>query len=214
VKETWDRLEAFARKQKRSLDLRKGVKEKSIAAAEKKMKLKFPADLRASMLAHDGQEGSEEDCFEWLPGCSPLKPLEQIVERWQEEKDDLAAGDGDVSDDGLVHTVLWHPKRIPIAGTQWWDGDNTYVDLHPGPKGTVGQITTFTSECDLDVLGPSLSGALDLYLDALESGEWIYEKKTGRVGLKGNKDPGNASYEFAEWITNLTKKQKKKKKKK
>jgi cell wall assembly regulator SMI1 len=201
MKQLWDRLEAWAKKNaKRSLRLsNKGVSEKRIAAAEKKMRLKIPSDLRASLLLHDGQ--ANDDVFRWLPGCSPLRPLDAIVAQWKDEQENVEQYgiEKALSEDGLLHTTLWHPKRIPIAGTEWWDGDNTYIDLFPGPKGTAGQVMTFVSECDLEVLGPSLHGALELYLEALESGEWVYDKKSGDVDPKKDDDYGNASYAFAEW---------------
>jgi cell wall assembly regulator SMI1 len=78
------------------------------------MKLRFPSDLRASISAHDGQE-DEDDCFQFLPGCDRLKPLASIVEHWEEEVGLAGTSDDMESDDGLLRTALWHPKRIPIA---------------------------------------------------------------------------------------------------
>jgi cell wall assembly regulator SMI1 len=209
MKETWSELEKWANAHNASLRLRAGASEHEVANAEKKMGFRFPQDLRASILAHDGQEDAN-DAFEFLPGCAQLKPLAAVVARWEEEVE-LAAGytseeREQVSEDGLVHTVLWDSKRIPIAGNYFWDGDNTYCDLLQGPNGSNGQIITFVSECDLVVLGPSLKGALDLYLHALESGEWIFDKHIsppqGRVHHKdeAQHEWPHTSYEFSEWI--------------
>jgi cell wall assembly regulator SMI1 len=206
VKDLWDRLERWANAHKTSLRLRPGTPESAIAAAEQKMKLRFPDDLRASMLAHDGQEDAE-DAFGFLAGCDRLQPLDAIVARWEEEVELWEEGDENVlEDDARLHMAPWNPKRIPIAGNRWWDGDNTYCDLFPGPEGTSGQIITFVSECDLVVLGPSLAGALELYLGALESGAWIFDKHItpprGRVHHKDEPqhEYPNVSYEFSEWI--------------
>jgi cell wall assembly regulator SMI1 len=206
MKETWARLERWANQHGASLRLRPGAPEKEIAAAEEKMNLRFPDDLRASIAAHDGQEDAD-DCFAFLPGCDLLKPLAAVVAQWEEEVG-LADPSEEIvaSEDGLLHTVLWHPKRIPIAGNYFWDGGNTYCDLFPGPKGTSGQIVTFVSECDLVALGASLKNALELYLGALESGEWIFDKHItpprGRVHHKdeGQDEYPNVSYEFSQWI--------------
>lgn len=135
----WGRLEAWAKKNaKRSLRLKKGASEKQIAAAEKKMKLNFPAAFRASLLLHDGQD-AKDDTFEWMPGCSPLASLDAIVEQWVDEQEQVDPDEPKKAvEGGLLWNVLWHPRRVPIAGTPYWDGDNTYLDLHPGPKGHRG----------------------------------------------------------------------------
>ena len=190
MKETWAKLERLANADRSSLHLRSGASEQDIDAAERKMRLRFPADLRASIAAHDGQE-DRDDLYDFLPGCDRLQPLDAIVARWEEE---VGLHDPSeeifVSDDGLVQTLLWSPQRIPIAGNRWWDGNNTYCDLVPGPNGTSGQIITFVSECDLVCLGPSLEGALALYIERLESGGWMVDYTS------------NESYAHSQWIKN------------
>jgi cell wall assembly regulator SMI1 len=210
MEELWTRLEAWALNNAgKSLGLRPGATEEAIAAAEQAMGLTFPPDYRASLLAHDGQEGRHGEVFEWLPGCSPLKPLAQVVERYKEEQG-LAEEfpDEEQRAEGPLHTVLWHPKRIPIAGNEWWDGDNTYVDLHPTAEGTPGQIITFVTECDLVRLGTSLADAIESYLAALESGDWVFakDKEGGHVTPKGEPAGSypNESDEFATYVAKLS----------
>jgi cell wall assembly regulator SMI1 len=221
MKTLWDRLEKWAKSNtKRSLRLRAGASEKAVAAAEKKMKLRFPTDFRASLLCHDGQETNDAEAeayrdehggfcgFEWMPGCSPLATLDAIVERWEEEQENIDEDDEPkVIEKGLLHDSLWHPRRIPIAGSPYWDGDNTYIDLFPGPKGTEGQLITFVTECDLVVLGPSIGRALELYVQALESGAWVYDDKKGFVRPKGEKPDQypNEADEFASWVKKAAK---------
>ena len=215
MKDLWDRLEAFARKNTpRSLRLRPGAAEKAIAAAEKKLKLTFPPAFRESLLAHDGQERSDEDddeestLFPWLPGCSPLAPLADIVAQWKDERDNEEDEDEEPEAEGAIFDVLTHPRRIPIAGTAYWDGDNTYVDLFPTAKGTVGQVVMFTSECDMALLGSSLRDALETYLHALESGDWVFDPKAGGVRPKGKKSNDNAAEAFAAYAKKLAKSRK------
>lgn len=202
MKEIWTRLEALAKKAKKPLGLRKGVSEKTLAAAEKKMKLVLPSDFRASLLLHDGQKGEQEELFEWMPGCSPLASLEAIVEQWADEVDNIDEDDDDdepaVDEDPRLHGAIFHAKRIPIAGTPYWDGDNTHIDLFPGPKGTSGQLITFVTECDRVVLGESFSAALTSYADALESGAW-----------KGASSREHGSQTFADYLVKKAKKPKK-----
>jgi cell wall assembly regulator SMI1 len=214
LKDLWDRLEAFARKNTpRSLRLRPGASEKAIAAAEKKLKLTFPPAFRESLLAHDGQERSDDDdeitLFPWLPGCSPLAPLADIVAQWKDERDNEEDEDEDEEPEaeGAIFDVLTHPRRVPIAGTAHWDGDNTYVDLFPTAKGTVGQVVMFTSECDIALLGSSLRDALETYLHALESGDWVFDPMTG-VRPKGKKSNDNTAEAFAAYAKKLAKSRK------
>jgi cell wall assembly regulator SMI1 len=204
MNDLWERLGSWAAKNAgRELGLRKGASESSIAAAEKTLALRFPDDFRASLLLHDGQDAGDDDSlFEWMPGCSPLVPLEAIVERWKEEvelAEEYPNDDIKVVEHGRLHSVLWFSKRIPIAGNRWWDGDNTYLDFFPGPKGKSGQVITFVTECDLVVLGPSFRQTIALYVEALEKGDWVFSEKKGHVVPKKDKpdDYPNRSDQFA-----------------
>ncbi len=215
MQELWNRLESWAQKNaKRSLRLRKPATEKQIAAAEKKMKLKLPADFRASLLCHDGQETNDKEArayqdehgafcgFEWMPGCSPLATLDAVVAQWKDNLDNIDDDEKPkVVEKGLLHNVMFHARRIPIAGTPYWDGDTTYLDLFPGPKGKEGQVLMFANECDMVVLGETMSQALSRYLRALESGDWVWDKKKGFVRSKNEKadDFPHESEEFAKW---------------
>jgi cell wall assembly regulator SMI1 len=81
----WKCLEKAAAQTPKSLFLRPGANESAIRAAERTMGLDFPADFRASLLLHDGQDWDEDgadDAFEWLPGQGRLASLDRIVEEW------------------------------------------------------------------------------------------------------------------------------------
>ena len=93
-----------------------------------------------------------------MPGSGALASLSAIVAQWKDERENDDEDD-EPAIEGGVYNVMWHPRRIPIAGSEYWDGDNTYLDLHPAPKGTSGQLITFTSECDVALLGTSRTRA-------------------------------------------------------
>jgi cell wall assembly regulator SMI1 len=234
MQDLWKRLQAIAVKNGQSLHLRPPAKESAIAAAEKTMKLKFPADLRASLLLHDGQE--DEATFQWMIGCGRLAPLEAIVAQWTEERDldedeggvNYAGGadeddeededdedddedddDDDEDDDeeeedddddeesdieSYVQNFLWHPKRIPIAGTPYWDGDNTYVDLAPASDGKSGQLITMISESTFVLLDDSFRGAIEHYIKELETGKIVWNADEEHVVPKKKKRTHGAEY--------------------
>lgn len=81
-------------------------------------------------------------------------------------------------DGGRMVHYLWHPRRIPIAGNPWWDQDNTYLDFIPGPKGTPGQLVCF-GKGYVDGLwcAPSFGAAFALYVDAVVSKKWLWDKR-------------------------------------
>ena len=196
----WSRLEAVAQQAGRSLKLRGPASEKVVAKAERELGFALPAEYRASVLLHDGED--EEASFEWLPGCAPLKSLEDVMAQWRYEQGLIENLEGEPEIEGPLYTVLWHPRRLPIAGNRWWDGDNTYVDMHPAPAGREGQIITFVTECDLVCIGQSFGDAIARYLKALESGDWIWSEAKGHVTPRNeaaNTYP-NESNQWAQYL--------------
>ncbi|MBK9260516.1 MAG: SMI1/KNR4 family protein [Polyangiaceae bacterium] len=208
MNDLWERLGSWAAKNAgRELGLRKGASERAIVAAEEALSLRFPDDFRASLLLHDGQDGDESSLFEWMPGCSPLAPLRsrrRALEGGTRARRRISPDRLQGRGAGRIHSVLWHAKRIPIAGNRWWDGDNTYLDLFPGPKGKIGQLITFVTECDLVVLGSKLArraralrggtreGRLGLFRE-----EWV----RGAQNNKPNEYPNRAD-QFATFARN------------
>jgi cell wall assembly regulator SMI1 len=141
-----------------------------------------------------------------MPGCMPLASLDALVARWREEQGDLRDDNPpEETEGGVLHSVLNHPRRIPIAGNPWWDQDNTYLDFFPGPSGVAGQLITLVTECDFVVLGPSFESALAAYVAALESGEWVFDPAKGRVTREGEPagEHPNESHEFAKYAVGL-----------
>jgi len=176
----WRRLEAAASRSPLSLRLRPAASDAHVRAAERTMGLAFPEDFRESLLVHDGQEPGEgeRDAFEWLPGHERLACLDAIVDEWVDESSTFETQHAGQPPEeilgGQLYHYLWHPKRIPIAGNPWWDQDNTYLDLLPGPRGVHGQVAMFGKGVFGEVHAPSFRVGLELYANALESGEWSF----------------------------------------
>lgn len=181
MRELWQRLHAIADRTPKPLRTRPPASEAAIRAAERTIGLDFPDAFRASLLVHDGQEpgDGDDDAFEWLPGQARLASLERIVVEWQDgcrcfEKFYEAGAVPEPIEDAELHHFMWHPRRIPIAGNPWWDQDNTLLDFFPGPNGRAGQLAMFGKGCFGAVQGPSFGAAFELYVRALESGEWSF----------------------------------------
>lgn len=202
LQDLWRRLGAIADLAGVPLQLNPGLTEETIAAAEATLGLALPAGYRASLKLHDGQAtfANGERSLPWLPGCPPLAPLASVLEQWAQLQD-LAAEypPPDATEHGdRIKSGTYRTRTIPIAGSQYWDGDTTYVDLDPGPAGTAGQIITMVSECDFVALGPSLEAALARWVEALEAGAWVYSAEAGDVHPAGQPPhTGHPSDQFA-----------------
>lgn len=181
MRDLWKRLHAIADATPKRLQTRPPATESAIRAAERTIGIDFPAGYRASLLVHDGQEpgDGDDDAFEWLPGHARLASLERVVAEWHVECRNFAKfytpGDAPepIERDALFH-FLWHPKRIPIAGNPWWDQDNTLLDFFPGPAGRAGQLVIYGKGTFGALHGPSFGAAFELYVRALESGQWSF----------------------------------------
>jgi cell wall assembly regulator SMI1 len=185
MKDVVRRLEAwYAKHTPAKLALRPGASDRAIAAAEKAMKIEFPPTFREWLRIHDGQ--APEATIDWAPGCTRLAPLSEVVKQWKDERDmDDDEHVGKLQERGRIQNIVFHAKRIPIAGTEYWDGDKTYIDFVPGPKGKAGQIITLVTECDFVVLGETMTEFLEKYLAILESGALAFSKGTGELAPVG-----------------------------
>ena len=176
VNELWDRLERWmVENTGRSLGLRAGATENDITELEQKTGLALPSDLRGSLLAHDGQEVDETIAFSPCGGF--YASVEDIGAKWSDDQDlaeEFPLSTSETQDGDRILDGVFSVKRLPIAGAPYWDGDNTYLDFAPGPKGTPGQVIQLTSECDFAVLASSFSEYLERLIRTLESGALVY----------------------------------------
>ncbi len=186
----------FAENADTALALRGPATEEAIRAAEDIMGLRFPEDFRASLAIHDGQDPGYG--VEWPPGGGRLAPLDAIVKQWQDEQDWVEPNDPGLNSLDLedrLRTVLRDPRRIPIAGNLYWDQDNMYLDLVPGPKGTEGQVLQLVSECDFQICGRSFEDFLERFIELLETGKLAFEPgNPGRIVPAFKKDPWDTVY--------------------
>lgn len=198
VVESLEKLEGLAKERGLSLGLRPGASADAIAKAEQALGRALPSDYRELLTFADGQ--TDEPGFPWMPGCDRLAPVAMVVAQLAEERAMTAdfPPSSDEELDGWIRHGRYHPNRLPIAGTRWWDGDTTYLDLEPGSNGKTGQLITLTSECDFVVLGESLAHALSRYVDALTSGDLVWHADEKALAARGSAPfSGHPAYAFA-----------------
>jgi cell wall assembly regulator SMI1 len=189
LRDLCNRLEAIAARHGDALALNPGLSEAAIANAEARLGSRLPAGYRAFLALHDGQASFKtgESRVPWMPGCPPLAPLARVLERWAELQElaaDFPPPDA-TEDDDRIRSGVYRTSRIPIAGTPWWDGDTTFLDLDPGPAGCPGQLITMVTECDFVTLGTSFEAALARWVESLETGTWVCDPASGDVHPRG-----------------------------
>jgi len=196
----WARLETALGPHAAHLRLRAGASEAELTTLEQTIGWPLPADYRAWLAQHDGQE---PDGLQVLPRAGFLLGVADLIERWRYERKfspgadqggsrgradvdverseasagqlaalsvDEGSGDARYQDDQRVRAVVFHPRRLTIGGGRWLDGDNLLIDHHPGPAGVVDQVVTFTSECELSVVGRSFTDLLERTATLVERG--------------------------------------------
>ena len=135
--------------------------EQDIAAAEKRLGLRFPAELRELYLIANGSAGG-------LMLSYPLYSLDELTEQYAGWHD-LIFGSGGMAGDNLIETLYasqppqtvqlryWLPGWLPLCGDG--NGNHVALDLSPAERGTPGQLITMgADEDDHQQLALSLSG--------------------------------------------------------
>jgi cell wall assembly regulator SMI1 len=143
----------------------------------------LPDDYKDWLALHDGEDdvGGRVD---FLPTAEThLLSARETMDRYRDQLDwfqsDDAEGFAHFSDDDRIRNVVSHARRVILASNAWGDGDNMYLDLCPGPKGTVGQVIVATSECDFEVVGASFGDFLRRLATALEDGLLVVHERNG-----------------------------------
>jgi cell wall assembly regulator SMI1 len=189
----WERLEAqLANNQPEVLkSLRAPATLSDILAVEMEMGLEFPEDVRNAYLRHDGCEMSRDDTPEpvLLPPDCPWLPLAKVLEMWRYTgstfaEEDLAEMLEDYED--VVHSDGSdqvrpgpQPNWIPIGRS--FSGVEVYIDLFPGPAGTIGQLIRHDPGFGARVIANGFGDYLDRLTAAISSGSGGW--KNGKIVL-------------------------------
>jgi cell wall assembly regulator SMI1 len=142
VKPLFDRLHAYLARRAPAVlaDLRRPATPEQIRAAEQALSLRFPDDLAAAYLVHDGQQTGDDGAFRpFLYGGEWLR-LERVVEEWRIGKD-LHEKD--------ERYPYWRPYWIPLTfdgvGVTFYDNemDGVVTPWEPDADGWIGQCNWF-----------------------------------------------------------------------
>lgn len=175
----WQRLEQFFTAQQWPVALRPGATGAEIAAAEAALGLPLPADLRASLQIHDGEDWQQwRQCIRWMIHDTFLLSLDEILSHWNLQQTYYAQwgeefGD-EYQDEDRIRNVIFHPRRIPIA-MNLDEESGLWLDFTPGPAGVAGQVIMDITECEFIVLASTFHAFLARYLELLETGVFFYE---------------------------------------
>ncbi len=163
------RIEAWLGSHGASLDLAPPAEPSTIASAEAALGFALPADHRALLLAHDGQL---KERVSWLPSGGRLHPLAECVETWRFQQGFYEPSNPVVPEPKAARyfQLVYHPRWLPIAGNDYWDGDNIVLDMFPAERGVEGQLLVFVTECDVALIGDGIAGFLARYVELIDAG--------------------------------------------
>lgn len=203
----WGRIERWFAERHPAIDLklRPAATEKVIAAAEKQLDVRLPADFRASLLVHDGQ-GDEPGVF-LFPHSERLGSLKGMVACWKGDRSSYDKRDVEgrfawLDDGRRVRQVHFHPKHVAFAGSTYWDYGRLLFDFVPGPDGGEGQVIA-RSDVDFVFVCSSFGALLERTATGLEDGTIVLQSDpepygtTRLVYTLGPGKPVKASEYFA-----------------
>ena len=143
--------------------------EAQICALEEAIGYRLPADYRASLAIHDGQQ---EDFVSVIDSLS-LNSLRETLEEWRVMEELLRAGTfedyapSELPEEGLL-AGWWNRGWLPIVSD---NGNSINIDLDPADDGVVGQVFFFDHEQGAGpVLAHSFAEWLEQVAEELETG--------------------------------------------
>jgi cell wall assembly regulator SMI1 len=180
----WDRIHVWlaqnAPEVRRSL--RRGASEAQLLAAEAKLGVRLPDDVRAAYRIHDGAR------LPFLYGWSWYSLTEMVAE-WRQLQEFRAQGifgDNSGRADGPVRPVWYDPAWVPITRSGY--GHRHCLDFAPARRGRVGQVILWQND-DLEriVEAESFADWLEDFIEEMEEELWTTSE--GYEGLVEADEP-------------------------
>jgi cell wall assembly regulator SMI1 len=194
----WDRIDAVLESQAPLVfqQLKPPASVKQISETESALGVVLPEEIRVAYLRHNGCLPA----WRLLPGPPQQNrlfvpyfnwcDLDVMVQRWQlmqselklsqQLRPDWYVGAEDWWNDLDVKPEGWRTQWIPIGLSD--TPDTLYIDLDPGPKGSVGQmISTDGAHDGASVFAANLNDYLARLIDGLEAGSITHEGVRGFV---------------------------------
>ena len=178
VREAWARIEAVLRATAPELlaALPCGATPDTIDAAEARLGVTLPPDVRESYAVHDGSgETDILPCEVYGLIALPLYSLADMVREWQMWQEWGRDGVRPCHDSpkGPVKADRYNPHWLPVI----WDGGGTNlcIDLDPAPGGLSGQVICLDHLDPKCVVAEGWRDFLERYATDLESGRLLFE---------------------------------------
>jgi cell wall assembly regulator SMI1 len=167
----WRRIERWLEAQQEGLSARlaPGATVEALEAAERKMGVRLPEDVRESYLRHDGEQEFLGLFLGWTQMSLRDVQKEWAFERWEERAPRSR---------GPVKAQSWSPRWIAMIANG--AGDFLCVDLDPPEEGTAGQlILVHHDDPERIRMTRSLTSWLTRFADRLEAGDYAYAEDRG-----------------------------------
>ncbi|GAA1386067.1 hypothetical protein GCM10009639_09430 [Kitasatospora putterlickiae] len=155
VEESWDRIESWLARHAPVTHglLRPPALPADIAAAELRLGVAFPSDLRRSLLRHDGVELQDGTLrLDYYGPPSGVGEIVRSTEFLREVGEDVAEEETEFTEEERDEYAYWARERLLITlGIGWQSSDGLFLVTRPGPHhGRVGRYfdesgSTFTS---------------------------------------------------------------------
>ncbi|MFE9934244.1 SMI1/KNR4 family protein [Streptomyces sp. NPDC005533] len=173
VEQSWARIETWLAQHAAVSHglLRPPARPEDIAAAELRLEVTFPTDLRESLLRHDGVQ--LQDGTPTLGYYGPLSGVEDIVRSTEFLRgigEDVVEDEADLDEEERDQYAYWPHERLLISlGIGWQSSDGLFLVSRPGPHhGRVGRY--FDEDSPSFTEWPALRHVLADFATALENG--------------------------------------------
>lgn len=163
--------------------LNESAKESEVLMFEDMLGTTLPEDYRNFLLLHNGQSTNG---LQILSAGGHLANIDEIKSQWLDEKEEFDEGyeeEDECEETDKIRYLRYHPLRVLIGGGDFFDGDNTYIDLSPGPAGKIGQVICLVTESSFVVVGDSFTDFIQRLTTLLQTGVLAVKQQDSRFCL-------------------------------